>query len=74
MGDPFRGGPGIGGVIAEAARTTRNVIVRDGRLYEGDVPLRVRSNADGLFVGCTFVTWTAWEELEKRVARVRGQE
>lgn len=51
----------------------RRVVERDGRLYEGDTPLRVSSNTDGLLVGCTFITWEAWKALKAKVARMHGE-
>lgn len=66
--------PGIAGLANIVTVGVRTVHVRDGRLYEGDAPLRVRSNSDGLFVGCTFVTWEAFEEIKRRALKLRGQE
>jgi hypothetical protein len=45
----------------------RRIDARNGLLYEGETPLRFRKSESGFLVGCTFVTWEAFEEVKKRL-------
>jgi hypothetical protein len=50
--------PGVG---------ARNLEFRDGKFFtdHGEVPLIVMQS--GFQLGCTFVTWAAWNELKRRL-------
>jgi hypothetical protein len=46
----------------------RVVDVKNGVLkLDSHTTLYVRASRKGFFIGCTFVTWEAWDELKKKV-------
>lgn len=46
----------------------RSIHAREGRLYEGDQPLKIRTSEVGVAIGCTVITWAAYDAIIKRVA------
>ncbi len=51
----------------------RSINARDGRLYEGDQPLKVRTSEAGIAIGCTLVSWEAYEAIIRRVELLEGR-
>ena len=51
----------------------RSIHAREGRLYEGDQPLKIRTSEVGIAIGCTVVTWAAYDAIVKRVKLLEGQ-
>lgn len=52
----------------------RSIHAREGRLYEGDHALKIRTSEVGVAIGCTVVSWDAYDAIiKKRVALLGGQ-
>lgn len=51
----------------------QSIHAREGRLYEGDQPLKVRTSEVGVAIGYTVVTWAAYDAIIKRVALLEGR-
>jgi hypothetical protein len=51
----------------------RSIHAREGRLYEGDQALKVRTSEVGVAIGCTVITWAAYDAIIKRVALLGRQ-
>lgn len=51
----------------------RSIHAREGRLYEGEHALKVRTSEVGVAIGCTVITWAAYDAIIKRVALLGRQ-
>lgn len=51
----------------------RSIHAREGRLYEGEHALKVRTSEVGIAIGCTVVSWAAYDAIIKRVALLGRQ-
>jgi hypothetical protein len=76
MGDPFRYGGGVTTEVTPASSRIpdRRITCREGRLYEGGQPLKIRTSAAGVAVGCTVVSWEAFDAIVRRVNALGGRE
>lgn len=46
----------------------RSIHAREGRLYEGEHALKIRTSEVGVAIGCMVVSWAAYDAIIKRVA------
>lgn len=70
----------MGHIVTDQAQVTsprsqppRSINCREGRLYEGDQPLKIRTSEVGVAVGCTVVTWDAFDAIVRRVGLLGGR-